>query len=796
MTTGITVTATPSGTGGVVTGGVVTFGTAGSVGGSFSPTTCTLSSGGTCATTYTPSGTLNVGTYATDITASFAANNNYTLATGSSTLTITSIAPTTHSVSAVSSPFGSTTGITVTATESGTGGVVTGGVVTFGTAGSVGGSFSPTTCTLIAAGTCTTTYTPSGTLNVGTYATDITASFAANNNYSLATGSSTLTITAIAPTVNTVSTVTTPFGTTAGITVTATESGTGGAVTGGIVTFGLAGTATGSFSPTTCTLPVGGSCTTTYTPTGTLPASAYTNDITAAFGAVGNYAAANATSTLTITTIAPTVATVSAVTTTFSTTTGITVTATESGTGGVVTGGIVTFGTAGSATGSFSPPTCTLSAGGTCTTSYIPTGTLPVAVYPNDITASFATVGNYSAASATNTLTINLVPPTVSTVSAVATPFGAATGITVTATESGTGGVVTGGVVTFGLAGTATGSFSPTTCTLTVAGTCTTTYTPTGVLRYRRVYQRHHRQLHRRVGNYHSRLRRTSTLTIGKATTTVALLQTAPVTIGSIGTGVPSAFTATVTDSSGGSTGTPTGSVNFLDGSTLLNPSPIALTGGVASITGVLFSTVATHPITVVYLGDANFIGSTSATLNESVVIPTFSVAANPNILTIARGNSGIATLTFTPVGNYQGSVTLNCTGLPVFASCQFLPATIVFTGNNAVQTMQLTVFTLNAHDIAGGNAHEQSLLWFPAAGMLAALIAMRRRKFARTLRPLLMLAIAALAMTALTGCSGASFVTPTGSNPVVISAAAIGASGTSSSSTTQTANITIIITQ
>src|SRR5208282_2361666 len=107
---------------GVVTGGVVTFGTAGGVGGSFSPTTCTLSAGGTCTTTYTPSGTLAAGSYSSDITASFAANNNYALASGSSTLTITAVAPTVATVSAVAAAYGSTTGITGTATESGSAG--------------------------------------------------------------------------------------------------------------------------------------------------------------------------------------------------------------------------------------------------------------------------------------------------------------------------------------------------------------------------------------------------------------------------------------------------------------------------------------------------------------------------------------------------------------------------------------------------------------------------------------------------------------------------------------------------
>jgi uncharacterized repeat protein (TIGR03803 family) len=70
-----------------------------------------------------------------------------------------------------------------------------GSVVTFGTSSPVDGSFSPSTCT-IAGESCSTTYMPSGTLGTGTYANDLTASFAATTMYNAATASSTLTIAA------------------------------------------------------------------------------------------------------------------------------------------------------------------------------------------------------------------------------------------------------------------------------------------------------------------------------------------------------------------------------------------------------------------------------------------------------------------------------------------------------------------------------------------------------------------------------------------------------------------------
>jgi len=278
----------------------------------------------------------------------------------------------------------------------------------------------------------------------------------------------------------------------------------------------------------------------------------------------------------------------------------------------------------------------------------------------------------------------------------------------------------------------------------------------------------------------------TSTMNIGEAPTGVSLAQTLPTTTG-VGTGVATTFTAIV---SGGSAGTPTGNVQFFDNGTSLGISP--MTAGVATLT-TTFTTVATHPITAQYLSDGNFATNTSAIFNESVVTPNFSISSNPSALTIEHGGSGTATLTFTPVGNYQGSLTLSCTGTPIFASCQFTPSTITFTGNNAVQTSQMVVFTLNANNTTPPTTN--GLLWIPA-GLLACFIAIRRRKLSRTLRPVLMLVLAAFALAAMTGCgTGAHFVTPTGTDIVTVTASATGTPGTSSSNTTQTATITITIT-
>src|SRR5262249_53544882 len=74
-------------------------------------------------------------------------------------------------------------------------------------------------------------------------------------------------------------------------------------------------------------------------------------------------------------------------------------------------------------------------------------------------------------------------------------------------------------------------------------------------------------------------------------------------------------FAATVTPSSG--TSTPTGTVSFFDGATLLGSSALDANGLALFSTSSL--SVGTHSITAQYGGDATFAGSTSSPQSQSV---------------------------------------------------------------------------------------------------------------------------------------------------------------------------------
>lgn len=115
------------------------------------------------------------------------------------------------------------------------------------------------------------------------------------------------------------------------------------------------------------------------------------------------------------------------------------------------------------------------------------------------------------------------------------------------------------------------------------------------------------------------------TQTVNQATTSTILSSSLnPSTLGQNVT-----FTATVTVATPGA-GTPSGLVNFFDGSTMIGS--VTLNAGVATFETSTLS-LGTHLITAQYLGDINFSGSTSAILNQIVNCPiiTISPASLPN---------------------------------------------------------------------------------------------------------------------------------------------------------------------
>jgi hypothetical protein len=244
-------------------------------------------------------------------------------------------------------------------------------------------------------------------------------------------------------------------------------------------------------------------------------------------------------------------------------------------------------------------------------------------------------------------------------------------------------------------------------------------------------------------------------------------------------------LTATITDASTGSTGTPTGSVSFYDGTTLLNSTPATVTAGVATLTLTTLP-VGAQSLTAIYSGDTNFITSTSNTLGESVTAPGFTITPSPATQTALPGATSSYTLTLTPSNpTFLNAVTLSASGLPSGATATFTPSSIAAGSGTSTSVMAITTpaaaakLTRPARGLISSTA--LALLMLPLA--FNRRVRRSARKLARVLTVLLLL----VAAGALAGCgAGGFFSQATTSYTITVTAV--------SGSITQTTTVTLTV--
>jgi sugar lactone lactonase YvrE len=143
-------------------------------------------------------------------------------------------------------------------------------------------------------------------------------------------------------------------------------------------------------------------------------------------------------------------------------------------------------------------------------------------------------------------------------------------------------------------------------------------------------------------------------------------------------------------------TGTPTGTVSFYDGTTLL--STVTMSGGTASYSTTTLAPGVTHTLSAVYSGDANFAPSSSATNGVVPVAPLdFTMTlTGPSNLTVVPGQSISYQVQVTPdYGSYAGTVNFAVSGLPPGATVTFSPSSIA--ANGGPQTITVTIHTAPA---------------------------------------------------------------------------------------------------
>ncbi len=184
------------------------------------------------------------------------------------------------------------------------------------------------------------------------------------------------------------------------------------------------------------------------------------------------------------------------------------------------------------------------------------------------------------------------------------------------------------------------------------------------------------------AGNYIATIHPGTLAVTPAATTTAVITSGSPATFGSNVT-----FTATVTTASGVVSGT----VNFLDGTTVLGTGTLNSAGVATYSTSTL--TAGSHSITAAFQANTNFTAS-SAALTQVMSAPagSFTISASPATQFIKGAGATVYQVTLTSVGAFAGQINLACAGLPADASCTFASNPTLTAGGTA--TVAMTVNT------------------------------------------------------------------------------------------------------
>jgi sugar lactone lactonase YvrE len=152
--------------------------------------------------------------------------------------------------------------------------------------------------------------------------------------------------------------------------------------------------------------------------------------------------------------------------------------------------------------------------------------------------------------------------------------------------------------------------------------------------------------------------------------------------------GLPVLLSASVTSTT---LGTPTGTVTFFDGSTVI--ATATLSAGVASATWLAPGS-GTHSILSAYSGDVDFTPNTSSAVGAAVLsLPDFILASSGSNSQTVPGGS-IATYLFTVAaqpGPFTGTVFLAVSGLPQGMTAAFAPPQVVPGTSSATTTLSIT---------------------------------------------------------------------------------------------------------
>ena len=494
--------------------------------------------------------------------------------------------------------------------------------------------------------------------------------------------------------------------------------------------------------------------------------------IQAAYNGSGSFSASSASAqTLTVNKVAPAVSLASSANPALLGN-AITLTATLSAVAGTPTGSVSFFdGT-------------TLLGSGTLTGSAAAYTTSSLALGSHSITAVYAGNSDFltASSSAVEEVINQSVLATATTASSATVSFSSsAQSVTLAATVTSISGTVNAGTVTFQVLNGATLVGAAVTSSALTNGTASVSYqlpagTAVGSYAIQAAYNG--------SGSFSASSASAQTLTVNKVAPAVSLASSAnPALLGN-------AITLTATLSA--VAGTPTGSVSFFDGTTLLGSG--TLTGSAAAYTTSSLA-LGSHSITAVYAGNSDFSASTSSAIAE--VVNEFTMA-------LTSGSSGTQTVASGQAATYSFAiqaqtaplttpVVFSVRGLPTGATATFNPPSITpgLTASAFVMTIQTAAPSTTS---SLSNVHRDLL----ALGLTPFMLGMLLLPFSGTVRraagrhgrmlSLLLLLAVGTALGGLTGCGYSNG--PSGTLPQSYTITVVGTHGT----TSQTTNVKLII--
>lgn len=236
------------------------------------------------------------------------------------------------------------------------------------------------------------------------------------------------------------------------------------------------------------------------------------------------------------------------------------------------------------------------------------------------------------------------------------------------------------------------------------------------------------------------------------ATPALALTLAPAPTAGNELQGISLTFTATISAANKA-----TGTVTFLDGTTVLTSGVALNASGVATYTTSTLG-LGAHSITAQFVGDALNQSATSSavTFTTKLAATAGITTTTPSLyLSVTAPGTATTTLTYTPNTGYAGTLTFSCTGLPTGVTCSFNPASLTFAqGSPTSQSTVLTVTVASQHGMLGEPGRGTGVYYAMLLPGLLGLWKLRRNKLAARL---LMLVILFGGFLAVTGCGGSS---------------------------------------